>query len=179
MIRNVIFLLSAFAVISCGLDLYGQDSEKSLPADDSGVLIKISLPGYNWLEIYYSEFEATYSSPSTNFSQSRCDINYENISYRKNTVKVAAYIAYTGEDGKVNKDAVTSEQEVNEPTGVLHVFFVKQNLRLEGIAEMNIYLTDKKNDIISNILVIPVAAGEEAVRQLEEQLGPSGTGEPE
>jgi hypothetical protein len=175
MIRNVIFLLSVFAVASCGLNLYGQDSEKSLPAEDSGVLIKISLPGYNWLEIYYSEFEATYASPSTNFSQARCDINYEIINYKKNTVNVAAYIAFVEEDGKVNKDAVTSEQEVNEPTGVLHVFFVKQNLRLEGIAEMNIYLTDKKNDIISNILVIPVAAGEEAVKQIEEQLGPSRT----
>jgi len=175
MTRTVTFLLALSAALCSGLSANGQDNESV----DSGELIRITLPGYNWLEIYYSEYEATSVSPATNFSQARCDINYENIGYKKKQVNVAAYIAYTGEDGKVNEDAVTAEQELEGPNGTLHVFFVRQNLRLEGIAEMNIYLTDKKNNIISNVLTIPVAAGEEAVRVLQEQLGPSVVGETE
>jgi len=172
-------LLAVFASVSSGLNLYGQDSDKRQSDDNSGDLIKISLPDYNWLEIHYSEFKATNFSPATNFSQTSCVIDYENIGYKKKEVNVAAYVAYVGEDGKVNENAVTSEQEINGSTGELHVFFVQQNLKLEGTAEMNIYLTDKKNNIISNVLVIPVAAGEEAVKQLEEQLGPYKTEEAE
>jgi hypothetical protein len=175
MIRNLFLLLTLFAAVCWGPCVNGQES-KSV---GSGELISISLPGYNWLEISYSEFKATSFSAATSYSQARCEINYENISYKKKSVKVAAYIAYKGEDGKVNEDAVTTEQELEGPKGTLYVFFIKQNLRLEGIAEMNIYLTDKKNYIISNVLTIPVAAGEEAVRQIQEQLGPSKVEEPE
>jgi hypothetical protein len=179
MIRNIIFLLALSAAVCSSLKVNSQNSTQSQPADNDEELIKISLPDYNWLEIYYSEYEATSYSAATSFSQTRCDINYKNIGYKKKSVKVAAYIAYTGEDGKVNEDAVTAEQELEGPEGTLHVFFVKQHLKLEGIAEMDIFLTDKKNSIISNVLTIPVAAGEEAVRQLQEQLGPSIMEEPE
>ena len=170
MTRTIVFLLAISAALCSGFNVNGQDNKSA----DTDELIRISLPGYNWLEIYYSEYEATSFSTATNFSQARCEINYENIGYKKKSVNVATYIAYKGEDGKVNEDAVTAEQELEGPEGTLHVFFVKQNLMLEGIAEMNIFLTDKRNNIISNILTIPVAAGEEAVRLLQEQLGPSG-----
>jgi hypothetical protein len=173
MIRNITFLLALSASVCNSLKVNSQNSTQNQPADDNGELISISLPGYNWVEIYYSEFEATSYSAATSFSQARCDISYKNTGYKKKSVNVAAYIAYTDENGKVNEDAVTAEQELEGPQGTLHVFFVKQNLRLEGIAEMNIYLTDKKNNIISNVLTIPVAAGAEAVRLLQEQLGPS------
>ncbi len=172
MLRNLIFTALLFAMSYCNVNISGQNIQNSKSTASGEGLIKISAPGYRWLKISYTEYGATYSSEATSFTQARCEILYENLNYKKNKVKVAMYTVFVNEGVELEEKAIMAEQEIETSSGTLHAFFVLQNVKFEGIGEMKIFLTDKKENIISNIIILPCAAGEEAIKELEEKLGP-------
>ena len=63
--------------------------------------------------------------------------------------------------------------KVQRPTMTVAGDFIVWGVALEGRGTIDIYLTDKKEHIISNRLSIPAAAGPAAEKALEAELGPA------
>jgi hypothetical protein len=68
--------------------------------------------------------------------------------------------------------------KVQRPTMTAYGSFVME-AALEGRGRIDVYLTDKKEHIISNRVSIPAAAGPAAEKALEAELGPATKREPE
>jgi hypothetical protein len=179
-----IMLLSLAVFLGLGLGASSAHSRQSSPViagqAAAEVLIEISAPTYRWLKITNEppvEGVASgrnYKFPGMAMCREEIHVSYNKGSYRQDIVRLVIEVDVTKENGGAFKHQVSVEKQIKTSAGTLWSTWAAPGMSVKGRSTMRLYLTENKKNgkIVSNIISLPVAAGPEAERQLESELGP-------
>lgn len=143
--------------------------------------IKISVLKYRWLRLTNepgTEFNAPgqprIKIPGMAMLREALNILYEKTTYSQDKVKLVTDVTIANQSGKLSSYQAGIERDVRAASGELWAVWVASGIMVSGRGVMEVYLTEnkKKGKIISNTLLIPVAAGAAAERELEAEFGP-------